>query len=82
MPLATFVASLASGVSEFSKLATMKGDITTVDADGKQITRPFNLQDVGTGISAVISNLLSDKDIKKRLLIQILTTLLVIIITS
>lgn len=59
MPLATFVASLASGVSEFSKLAAMKGDITTVDADGKQITRPFNLQDVGTGISAVITALMS-----------------------
>lgn len=57
MPLADFVSSISSGVSEFSKLASMKGDITTYE-NGKHITRPFNLQDVGKGIGLVMQSLM------------------------
>lgn len=58
MPLASFVSGLAVGVSEFSKLATKKGNITTVEG-GKTVTRPFNLVDVGTGISSVMQTLMN-----------------------
>ena len=55
MPLASFIGALASGVSEFSKIATMQGEISVYDEAKKQmVKRPFNLKDVGTGISAVM----------------------------
>lgn len=59
IPLATFVGALASGVSEFSKIATMQGTMSVYDAEQKKmVQRPFNLQDVGAGISSIIVSLM------------------------
>lgn len=57
MPIGELLANLAVGLTEISKLATMKGEMVVSDGNGGTKKVPFNFTDLSKSISTMVTTL-------------------------